>query len=217
MSDYHPGHVRKLMHQLGFTVQRPTRKLARADPQKQDRWHRHTYPNLKKKPQRIGAAADPLRCRQRFDRTRRCTTPGHDAAARSVVPVTGQRTTVKVFGCVDVHAARFLYRREEVFRYRHLPGIPRADRATLLPSSSDLVPGQRLVSQARRRLGVVLRASALVGSRQPAAVLGQHSTLTERLWHHTRHDRELHNRYFTSQEELNATLTRVFRSMQRQP
>jgi transposase len=50
--DYHPGHVRKLMHQLGFTVQRPRRKLARADPQKQDRWHRHTYPNLKKKPKR---------------------------------------------------------------------------------------------------------------------------------------------------------------------
>ena len=39
---------------------------------------------------------------------------------------------------------------------------------------------------------------------------------TERLWHHTRMT-GTHNRYFTSQEELNATLTRVFRSMQRQP
>lgn len=45
---YHPGHVRKLLHQLGFSVQRPRRLLARADPHKQDRWHRHTYPNLKK-------------------------------------------------------------------------------------------------------------------------------------------------------------------------
>lgn len=58
--DYHPGHVRKLMHQLGFTVQRPTRKLARADPQKQDRWHRHTYPNFKKSHSARGGA-DPLR------------------------------------------------------------------------------------------------------------------------------------------------------------
>lgn len=49
---YHPGHVRKLLHQLGFSVQRPKRKLARADPAKQDRWHRHTYPNLKKKRER---------------------------------------------------------------------------------------------------------------------------------------------------------------------
>ena len=47
---YHPGHVRKLLHGLGFSVQRPRRLLARADALQQDRWHRHTYPNLKKKP-----------------------------------------------------------------------------------------------------------------------------------------------------------------------
>ena len=46
---YHPGHVRNLLQQLGFSVQRPRRKLARADPGQQDRWHRYTYPNLKKK------------------------------------------------------------------------------------------------------------------------------------------------------------------------
>jgi transposase len=47
---YHPGHVRKLLHNMGFSVQRPRRVLARADASAQDRWHRHTYPNLKKKP-----------------------------------------------------------------------------------------------------------------------------------------------------------------------
>jgi transposase len=47
---YHPGHVRKLLHNLGFSVQRPRRVLARADASAQDRWHRRTYPNLKKKP-----------------------------------------------------------------------------------------------------------------------------------------------------------------------
>jgi transposase len=47
---YHPGHVRKLLHQMGFSVQRPRRVLARADAAAQDRWHRRTYPNLKKKP-----------------------------------------------------------------------------------------------------------------------------------------------------------------------
>jgi transposase len=47
---YHPGHVRKLLHNLGFSVQRPRRVLARADASQQDRWHRRTYPNLKKKP-----------------------------------------------------------------------------------------------------------------------------------------------------------------------
>src|SRR5437773_9764641 len=45
---YHPGHVRKLLHTLGFSVQRPGRVLARADAIAQDRWHRRTYPQIKK-------------------------------------------------------------------------------------------------------------------------------------------------------------------------
>jgi len=51
---YHPGHVRKLLHQIGFSVQRPRKKLARGDPAAQDKWHRYTYPNLKKKPVKKG-------------------------------------------------------------------------------------------------------------------------------------------------------------------
>lgn len=50
---YHPGHVRKLLHAWGFSVQRPRRVLARADAAAQDRWHRRTYPALKKKPKRV--------------------------------------------------------------------------------------------------------------------------------------------------------------------
>jgi hypothetical protein len=38
------------LHNLGFSVQRPRRVLARADAGEQDRWHRRIYPNLKKKP-----------------------------------------------------------------------------------------------------------------------------------------------------------------------
>jgi transposase len=49
---YHPGHVRKLLHNWGFSVQRPRRVLARADKAAQDRWHRRIYPALKKKPDR---------------------------------------------------------------------------------------------------------------------------------------------------------------------
>jgi len=45
---YHPGHVRKVLKSMGFSVQRPRRKLAKADPVAQDRWQRYTYPRLKK-------------------------------------------------------------------------------------------------------------------------------------------------------------------------
>lgn len=47
---YHPGHVRKLPHAMGFSIQRPRRILARADAAAQDRWHRRTYPILRKSP-----------------------------------------------------------------------------------------------------------------------------------------------------------------------
>jgi transposase len=46
---FHPGHVRKLLYRLGFSVQRPKNILANADPQKQNKWRRYTYPNIKKK------------------------------------------------------------------------------------------------------------------------------------------------------------------------
>ncbi len=47
---YHPGHVRKLLHTLGCSVQRPTTRLVQADPAEQNKWVRYTYPKLKKKP-----------------------------------------------------------------------------------------------------------------------------------------------------------------------
>jgi len=51
---YHPGHVRKILHEVGFSLQRPKRVLAKADADAQQRWRRRTYPNLKKKPARGG-------------------------------------------------------------------------------------------------------------------------------------------------------------------
>ena len=47
---YHPGHVRRLLGKMDYSVQRPTTSLAQADPIKRRRWIRYEYPNLKKKP-----------------------------------------------------------------------------------------------------------------------------------------------------------------------
>lgn len=46
---YHAGHVRKILYALNYSVQRPKRVLANADPEKQNKWRRYTYPNIKKK------------------------------------------------------------------------------------------------------------------------------------------------------------------------
>lgn len=50
--EYHPGHIRKLLKKIGFSVQRPTTKLMGGDPAAQRKWVRYTYPNLKKKPKK---------------------------------------------------------------------------------------------------------------------------------------------------------------------
>src|SRR3954452_11779994 len=44
---YHPGHVCRLLHALGFSVQRPQRLLIRADPREQAHWRQHVYPGIK--------------------------------------------------------------------------------------------------------------------------------------------------------------------------
>jgi len=49
---YDPRHVRRILDELNFSLQRPKRLLANADPKKQNRWIRYTYPEIKKKPKK---------------------------------------------------------------------------------------------------------------------------------------------------------------------
>jgi len=47
---YHPGHVRKLLNEMGFSIQFPREKLSRASQQEQEKWLKKTLPSIKKKP-----------------------------------------------------------------------------------------------------------------------------------------------------------------------
>lgn len=49
---YHKHHVPRLLHELGFSVQRPRKRLARADAEAQATWLRERFPAVKKKPVR---------------------------------------------------------------------------------------------------------------------------------------------------------------------
>ena len=46
---YHNHHIPRLLHKLGFSVQRPRKRLARADSDAQDIWIREKFPAIKKK------------------------------------------------------------------------------------------------------------------------------------------------------------------------
>lgn len=46
---YHRHNVPRVLHELGFSVQRPRKRLARADAAAQATWFRKTFPAIKKK------------------------------------------------------------------------------------------------------------------------------------------------------------------------
>jgi transposase len=52
---YHNHHIPRLLHRLGFSVQRPRKRLARADLEKQEYWLRNRLPAIKKKRPRVEA------------------------------------------------------------------------------------------------------------------------------------------------------------------
>jgi transposase len=49
---YHPPGVTRLLHQIGFSVQRPRKRLSRADPAAQETWEKERFPEIKKKPRK---------------------------------------------------------------------------------------------------------------------------------------------------------------------
>jgi len=46
---YHPGHVSKLMHMLGWSSQRPVRRARERDEQAIAQWRKKTWPTIQKK------------------------------------------------------------------------------------------------------------------------------------------------------------------------
>lgn len=46
---YHNHYIPRLLHQLGFSVQRPRKRLAKADAERQALWLKQTFPSIKKK------------------------------------------------------------------------------------------------------------------------------------------------------------------------
>lgn len=47
--DFHPGHIRKVLKKMNYSMQKPKRVLARADEEQKMKWRRYVYPSIKKK------------------------------------------------------------------------------------------------------------------------------------------------------------------------
>jgi len=77
---YHNHHVPWILQKLGFSVQRPRKRLSRADAQAQATWLRETFPAIKKKPRRV-ADSSCSETKRASGSTARCTAPGRASAS----------------------------------------------------------------------------------------------------------------------------------------
>lgn len=73
---YNPAHVSRILHDIGFSVQRPRKMLAKADKTIQSRWVRYKYPNIKKKPRGKGRRSSS-KTKPASGRTPPSIVPGH--------------------------------------------------------------------------------------------------------------------------------------------
>lgn len=74
---YHPSHVSRILHEIGFSVQRPKKALAQADKNLQSRWIRYKYPTIKKKPRAKGQPSSS-KTRRVSDKTPRSIKHGRE-------------------------------------------------------------------------------------------------------------------------------------------
>lgn len=129
--------------------------------------------------------------------------------------MTGQRHSIKVLSCVDLYSARFLYRRDNVFNgITYLQFVKHVDRQY---AGRPVIWIQDNASYHKDK--IVWAWFSKNRDRWTVVNLPPYSpelNASERIWHHVRVT-GTHNRYFITLEELDGTLTHVFRSIQRQP
>jgi hypothetical protein len=135
-----------------------------------------------------------------------------------LIPVTGARKSVKIFGAVDLRSARFTFARDAVFNASTYLGFLETVARVYRRSRTARVHLIQDNASYHKNADVWAWFSA---NRHWIEVhqLPPYSpefNAAERLWHHTRVN-GTHNRYFPSETELVETLYAVFTSMQREP
>lgn len=129
--------------------------------------------------------------------------------------MTGARSSVKIYGSVDVFSARFLYNRKEVFNARtYIEFLEHNARAYYPQEVYHIQDNASYHKQADVKAWFFENRHWWKTWYLPP--YSPEFNATERIWHHTRIT-GTHDRYFVVVGELVETLTSVFRSMQRRP
>ena len=210
---FHTSHVCRLLHQLGFSVQRPKRLLMCADPVEQAHWRQHIYPGIKASCRSRAALLFEDEASFRQDSTLHQTWARQGCQPR--VPVTGERKSVKVFGCVEIYSARFLFHYEPVFNADTYVCFLERMARSYYPRPVHYIHDRASYHRDSQVEGW-FREQRRWWHAHCLPKCSPEDNAAEPLWKHTRlHG--THNRYFTHVRELWDTLNRLFRSIQPAP
>ena len=135
-----------------------------------------------------------------------------------MIPVTGARKSIKVFGAVNLQRARFIYRLEPVFNAQTYLDFLEQMAISCRRSQTHkihLIQDNASYHKDKDVWGWFKDNRRWLEVHQLPAYSPEFNA-TERLWHHIRIT-GTHNRYFATEGELLTTLTTVFEGMRKNP
>ena len=212
---YHNHYIPRLLHEMGFSVQRPRKRLARADLEAQATWIRERFPAIKKKADRCrGIVAFEDEASFWLDGTLHQTWSrvGHQPR----VDTFGQRKTAHVFGAVTLDEAEFNFRFAPVFNghtfHQFLAQLVRRYAPRKLFLIIDNGPCHNLDDEGKQWLA---ENSHLIQLHRLPPYSPEFNP-TEGVWKVTR-KLTTHNRFYRTTDERDFALRRTFGQFQRKP
>ena len=212
---YHNHHIPRLLHEMGFSLQRPRKRLAKADAKKQRDWVQNRFPAIKKKAKRARGVV-------MFGDEASFWLDGslHRTWARvgqqPHVDTYGQRQTAHVFGALSL---------EEKPKFHWA-------MASRFTGASFLLFLMQLVRHSRRKIFLILDNGPCHNLNEEGKVwlkANRHRIELNRLppyspnlnaiegaWKETK-KQTTHNRFFPTRQERDAALVRTFKLFQAKP
>ena len=212
---YNWKYVPRLLHRLGFSIQRPRKLLSRADHKAQAQWLNERLPAIKEEAHRVGGIVlFEDEASFQLDPTLHRTWAPRGEQPR--VPTRGERRTAHVYGAIDLENAYFSYSFAEVFNgstfLGFLQALVRRYDGRKIFLIIDNGPCHNLNKQGKVWLHE--HRDSIELHRLPP--YSPELNAVEGIWKTTRRT-ATHNRFFNTTEERDRSLIRTFRAFQRKP
>jgi transposase len=210
---YNPRYVCRLLHQIGITYQQAAFRAAKADEDdhqaKRRQWDQQTWPSILQRARKLGAVilfGDEVSFAQWGSLCRTWAPRGK----QPLVPTSGKRKGMKVFGVIEVKQGQFLYRECEgrfngASYKRFLEGVVSAyECPVILIEDGASYHGGPIVNAYKAQME---EAGRLFVERLPA--YSPDKNPMEKLWKNTKKE-ATHCRYFETFEDLRQAVLGAF-------